>query len=703
MSAKFLSKFAATLLIAISTHSIASQFYVFPVKELEGVSDKVAPEKRPLIDKRVRDLFTSEMQTAILDNFAKKVESAFTGSVVHARQVRNALAGGNYKYIDNDSLVCGEGFTVPVKQSYAVVIGLTRASWYQVTKERGVVELLIPITLNIQLIKPETAKVVYSTSQTLYSPFRFGNLAELEKNKTTLISSTIQTGLNQQINDLVKELQNGFKPKETPVKIAGKSNGVLVADKGFEVGFVSGDMPLAINTKTKKEVIFQVLSAESGYSVIKLSEGDANVGDEFLFQFESSANDSSKPRVMPVVSIANPQTSSIADFFAKDIGFKADFQIAAVDVNFKDTQDSIDRKANCVPWDKFASVRKDLESRVDHPDFFLRFDLAQSPVTFESGLGGVETRESFATTVAVQLVDLKGNVLFSELGQDFYKLEKKGGKGLDISNAIEISLKNAASSAAKRFVSNVKFQPGDFEILNANKTSFTVPGLSIPEGTKISFDVLRPLNVQVNGKKTFWRLKLGEGPTEPQSDAQKTIFTYSILDSEVQRGDRLIVVNMPKKGQTRLSECPSHYVAPGSIPADYLIPIIRNAAFNSQKTQISLTATEFFADANFLLNEGKFKLKTEPLPRTEVCVRTGYSVKAEPPKCDSSGCSVDIVTASTVIQEKGVQRVANVVQAEKISLKGVAEPQVTSFIGYKSFESVVRNLPKLSEKLNTSK
>jgi hypothetical protein len=64
---------------------------------------------------------------------------------------------------------------------------------------------------------------------------------------------------------------------------------------------------------------------------------------------------------------------------------------------------------------------------------------------------------------------------------------------------------------------------------------------------------------------------------------------------------------------------------------------------------------------------------------------------------------VDIVTASTVIQEKGDQRVANVVQAEKISLKGVAEPQVTSFIGYKSFESVVRNLPKLSEKLNTSK
>lgn len=695
--------FATAFLLSISTQTFASQFYVFPVKELEGVSASIPAEKRPLIDKRVRELFTADVQTSILENFSKKVELAFPGSVVHARQVRNALAGGKYRLIDNDSLVCGDGFAVPVQQSYAVVIGLTRASWYQVSREKGVIELLIPITLNLQLIKPETAKVAYSTSQTLYTPFRFGSLAELEKNKSTLVSSSIQSGLNLQINDLIKELQNGFKPKETPVKIAGKSNGVLVADKGYEVGFVTGDMPLALNTKTKKEVIFQVLSAESGFSVLKVSDGDVSVGDEFLFQFESSANDSSKPKVMPVVSASNPLTSSIADFFAKDIGFKADFQISAVDVNFKDTQDSIERKANCVAWDKFASVRKDLESRVDHPDFFLRFDLAQSPVTFESGLGGVETKESFATTVAVQLVDLRGNVLFSEIGQDFYKLEKKGGKGLDINNAIEISMKNAASYAAKRFVSNVKFQPGDFEISNASKTSFTVPGLSIPEGAKVSYDVLRPLNVQVNGKKTFWRLTLGDGANDPQSDAQKTTFAYSVLDSEVQRGDRLVVLNMLKKGQTRLSECPSHYVAPGSISADYLIPIIRSAAYNSQKTQVSLTTPEFFADANYLLNEGKFKLKTEPLSKTDVCVRTGYSVKAEPPKCDGSGCSLDLVAAATVIHEKGDQRVLNVVQAEKINLKGVAEPQVTQFIGYKAFDSVVRNLPKLSEKLNTSK
>lgn len=694
----------AVCLASMATQTQASQFYVFPVKELEGVSNSIAAEKRPLIDPRVRELISPDVQTSILESFAQKIAVIFDHSVVHARQVRSNLGGGAYRYINNDSLTCGEGFTVPVKQSYAAVIGLTRASWYQESHPAsGNVGLQIPITLNLQLIKPETAKVVYSVSQTLYSPFKFDSLRVLNESKSSLIKNTLVEGLNQQIDGLVKELQAGFKPKETVVKIAGRSNGVLVANKGFEVGFIINDNPEAINQKTKKQAIFQVLSVDSGYSVLKLTEGEASVGDEFVFQFESEADDSRKPRVMPVTSQKSPLNDAIADLFAKDIGFKAEFQIAAVDVNFKDTQDSIERKANCVPWDKFASVRKDLESRTDYPDYFLRFDLGQSPITLESGMGGVETRESFATAVGVQLVDLSGNVLFAELGHDLARLDKTAGKGLALVNAVEVSMKNATSAAAKKFVTNVKFQPGNFEVSSASKTSFVVPGLSFPEGTPIAYDVLRPLNIEVGGKKTFWRLALGNGTQSPQTDGSKTTFHYSALDTEVQRGDRLVVSNMPKKGQNRLSECATHYVAPGSQKADYLMPLIRHAAFTGQKTQISLTSQDFFNDANFLLQEGKFKLKVQPSPLSEVCVRPGYALKSAAPKCDGSGCSVDALTAITVIHEKGDQRVANFVQAETVSLKGVAEPQVPSFVGYKAFESVMRNLPKLTEKLNTAK
>jgi hypothetical protein len=62
-----------------------------------------------------------------------------------------------------------------------------------------------------------------------------------------------------------------------------------------------------------------------------------------------------------------------------------------------------------------------------------------------------------------------------------------------------------------------------------------------------------------------------------------------------------------------------------------------------------------------------------------------------------------MLTATTIIHEKGDQRVANYVQAEKITVKGAATTQVSNFTGFKSVESASKNLPKLIEKLNTGK
>ncbi|MFD0668242.1 hypothetical protein ACT80S_11030 [Ramlibacter sp. MAHUQ-53] len=680
----------------------ASQFFVFPVKELEGVSNSLPPEKRPLVDPRVRRLIDPAMQASILEHFAGQVERAFPDSVVHARQVRNVRSGGAYRYINNDSLGCAEGFNVPVQQSYAVVAGITRASWYQVPRERGAVELLVPITLNLQLVKPEKAKVVYSLSETLYSRFRFGSEAELQAS-TASIAQEIAKGLASQVSELVKGLQAGFKPKDATVRIVGQSQGVFVADKGFEAGFVVNDEAEAVNTRTGQTVLVRVLGAESRYAILKPSEGSLATGDELTFQFGMEADDSRKPRVMPVVGEAEPRASAIADLFAKDIGVHAGFQIAAVDANFKDTQASIEAKAACVPWSKFASVRKDFESRQDAPDFFLRFQHSLSPVTLEAGAGGVETRESFAATVTAQLVDHAGHVLFSEMGQDYYQLDKKGGRGLDLANAFEVSLKNATRAVAKKFVANVRFQPGEYEVSSASRNAFTVQGLALPPGTSVSFDVLRPLNVQVHGQQAAWRLALGSGAGEPRAEGDATVFSYTPLDTEVRRGDRVVIANMPRKGQVRMSECETPYVAPGSIPAGFLLPVLQHGAYSAAKLQVALADPAFYADANRLLDEGKFKLKLQRPTATEVCVRPGYLVKPEPPACQGDSCGFDMLAAATVILEKGAERVANFVQAEKLSIKGVAMPQVTHFAGSKAIESVSKNLPKLIEKLNATK
>jgi len=697
-------RWACLSLVLLAFPAWSSQFFVFAVKELEGVSNSIPPEKRPLIDTRVREILRPEIQQQLVSSFAQQIATAYPSSTVHARQVLDTRSTKAFQYVDQDSQQCKDNFFVPIQQSYAAVIGITRGSWYEVVRPGGVIEVLVPITLNLQLVKPDRAKLVYTVSETLYSTFRFANRSELQAALPKLIPDKIVLGLNQQINDLTIRLKAGFQPKETVVTLIGRSGGVLVADKGFEVGFLDGDMPLAVNRKTGAEVIFTVLAAESGYTILAEPKEKVSVGDEFIFKFEAAADDSRKPRVMPVTSMmANDLTGAIADLFAKDIGFGAAFQIAAVDANFKDTQDIIERRANCVPWSNFESVRKDFESRQDAPDFFLKFDYSFTPVFLESGAGGTETRESFVATVAAMLVDRKGTVIHSEIGQDFHRLLKKGGRGLDINNAREVALKNATSAAAKKFISNVKFQSAEFPVTVANNSSFSVDGLSVPEDTDLVYEVLRPLEVRVGGKPTFWRLAFDRSTKGPKLEGNSTTLGYFATGAEIKRGDRLTVANMPKRGQTRISDCQTHYVAPGSDPSDFLIPVIRHSAYASQRFQIIISKEDFYSNANALLQEGKFKLKISPPVATEVCLRPGYLVKREASNCSGNECSFEILSAATIILEKAGQRVGNFVQAERISAKGVAGPQMETFTSFRASESVSNNLPKLIEKLNQGK
>ncbi len=318
------------LAVIWSTCSSASQFYVFPVNEIEGVSLSVAPEKRPLIDARVRALFTEPVQSAILAAFDKEIVRAFPESSVHARQVRDATKG-KYQYIE--APVCGEGYTTPVERSYAAVIGLTRASWYQVERDGGRVEILVPITLNIQLVKPDLSKVVYSVSETLYSPFIFGKEEVGTSAMVSKVADLVIKGVNSQITSLVETLKSNFKPKDIPINLVGREQGVLITDQGFEVGFKLDDELQGTNQKSGAQALFRVVSVDSGYAALKLIDGSADKGDSFVFTFETSADDSRKPRVMPVVNMRQDGQSAsiVADLFSKNIGFKASFQLAPVD------------------------------------------------------------------------------------------------------------------------------------------------------------------------------------------------------------------------------------------------------------------------------------------------------------------------------------------------------------------------------------
>ena len=680
----------------------ASQFYVFPVNELDGVSLKVSPQSRPMIDQRVRALLSPQVQAGILGAFDKALLKAFPDSSVHARQVTD-LKKGQYKYIESPT--CRDGFTAPVQSSYAAVIGLTRASWYEVARDGGRTEILIPITLNIQLVKPNLSKVVYSVSETLYSPFLFSKDELGTTAMSAKVADIVAQGLNLQIASLVETLKNNFKPKDIPVNVVGQEQGVLIVDQGFEVGFKLDDELQASNAKGGNPALFRVLSVDSGYAVLKLIEGNASKGDAFVFTFESAADDSRKPRVMPVTNL-RPEgqiNAVVAELFSKNLGFKAGFQLVPVDVNFSQTMDTIRFSASCVPWDKFPSTKQVFESRSDTPDFLIKFNLSKSPMVRQSGIGAVKTSDSFFTSVTAQLVDKGGNVIFSELGTDRYILEKTSGQGLTVASAEEISLKNATLALSNRFINNVKFENGNFKISSVGKSSFNVDGLTLAAGVEPAYEILRPLDTKVNGRATFLRVAVDKGGAGPAQAGNGTILSYAKIDISPSNGDLLRIVNMPRPGQTRISECTSTYKSATSVNADFLIPLVKHAAYASNKFQPSLIEPDFYKDANELLSAGFFKLQLVPPLATEQCIKAGYSVVPSAEACQDNSCSIKSLFATTLILEKAGTRVGNYVQAETVTFEGFSKPETANFVGFKAYESVLKNLQKLTDSSNVNK
>jgi hypothetical protein len=699
-------RFVALLFISACASSVdASQFYVFPVKEIEGVGAHTGAGSRPLVDPRVRSLLGEAVQRELATQLTAQIAAAYPESAVHAAQVREARRGA-YRHIDDDSLVCGTGFTVSLTRSYAAVLGVTRASWYEVPREGDRVELLLPITLSLQFVKPDGAKVAYAISETLYSPFSFSRAEMGTEAMTRIVSERVLNGLRQQVAALVQAARTGFQPKETPVRMVGRAQGVLVADQGFEIGFRAGDELEAVHRANGSTAVFKVLSVDSGYSVLRTIQGEAAPGDEFSFLFAEPADDSRKPRVLPLTSEdpGRAWTNAVAEVFGKSVGMRAAFQLTPVDVHFQGTLDAIRRQARCAAWDKVKSAKQISDNRTDAPDYFLRFEMSRSPVATQAGLGGVKTADSFITAVAAQVVDRGGNVLFSEIAHDGYRLERTAGQGLSLAAAQEISLKNATIALAQRFVDNVRFTPGEFQVSAVGKDSFAVTGLSLPPDAQLpAYEVLRPLGVQVRGRPAFWRLALDEGTKAPVSDGRSVTFSYSRLEDAPRPGDVLRVRDVPRGGQTRMSECREAYRAPQSAEADYLLPLVRHAAYRSGQHLLSLHGDDWTGPANQLLEAGFFRDRVTSGQPTEVCMRPGYAVRVEPGACTAASCTTRVLAATTLIQERAGERVANAVQAETLSLDGFTQSQAESLVGLRAYESVLKNLSKLTARLNPNK
>jgi hypothetical protein len=693
---------ASCAFLTLSTASIAqSQFYLFPVRVLEGISDG---SSNPVLRKGIVEALKDEAtrpDVKIIQRFETAVRRNFPQSSVHESQIADAGTGGSYEYIGQNSN-CSGRFRVPVTASYAVVLSVTRAAEYR-NERAGQVDIQIPITLTLQIIKPDRGRVAYTLSDTLYSPFIFSKQEVDLPATTALIRSKVIENMLQQVDHLVAEAAKVFNPKSSTVKVIGKSGKYLVLDGGYEIGFSKGEEPSAtVASKPETEILFKVIAANSGHSIVRIQQGDVDVGAALNFVFENQADDSSKPGLMPVTRFdqygeKNDQETATAQLFIKNLGFSSSFNIVPVNTNFKSTMDLVQRYANCVNWTKFPASSPVKESRTDLPRFFANFDMESSDVYRNDGsrnTQGVSTvsEEEFAIATAVRLVDSKMRVHYSEVVVEPYKIQRVNGRGLDIQSGKDVAIKNSVLKLAASFAKNAKLEVRELNVsrVEGNRMWVSAPGL---EATGIAaFTVYRELDVSFKGKKVMLPLELGDGP-EPKIDQDRgeLVLSFSRVTDETplpRKGDRVRFEGLAKPGAANVQRClMPDYLSDRSAYQPKFTRLFVEAGINSSpKLQLLELNETFFADVTKMLDVGNFKSGSLTKPVSPgLCYQAGAAVRPDGLNCEAGRCKATVVNGLLVrLGPNGTPPSQQVQAAQRTDVSNVQEAQLQNFYGYSS-------------------
>jgi hypothetical protein len=703
---------AAACSLALSASASAAQFYLFPVKEIEGVSQE-ARDKYKLLDKQLMarlfdDQAGKQAQRQLIGQFVERLNAAYPESVVHPRQVADVKVPGAHRFVNDDNLQCKASPSVAVADTYAVMLGITRASVYEVPKGENI-DVLIPVTLNIQFVRPSLGKVVYTISETVYSPFRLGRKEYESGAANGVIRDTLIRNLGEQAASLVATARQAFDPKDVSIGIVGRDGDFFVTDRGAEAGFVKGEQVEARDA-AGKESIFDVLYADTGYAVIKVAAGSASIGSSLKFIFEGSADASAKPRIMPVVAqdSADPWPNAVAGLFEKDIGFKATFQLAPVDVNFTQTRELLTRSANCVTWQKIAGMAESSRAAKDAPDYFLRFTPSVTQSVTLTGAGGTKSEEQFHTLVTAQVVDRHGRVIYSGLGEDNYTIKRIAGEGLGLAQAKEVSIKNATAKLAQNFVANVRFAPRDYTVQRVDKDKVWVSGLAgMPVGDKVAFDILHPLDAKVGGKSALLDLEAGSGSGGAVAEGDLVGFPYAAVNPALPKprgGDLLRLYTDVPPNATRVIDCDeATYIGQNNVAdGSYFGLLSRHALYQSKKFASYVGDPAFYEQANALLRFGLFEAKVER-PAIEVCSQPGYLVKEEASNCDDpASCKATVMMGVQARLKKGAEVQKIFSTGLRTEFSGFPSQSKNAFYSYRGLANGLSMQADLINKINTN-
>lgn len=709
------------------------QYYVYPVGGITGISQSVGGAQSGvskyggMIDEKYADIFfDATAQQTLIKSFKEQVEKKFPTSVVGGNQIRSSRSG-KYAYEPYEKSECRPAFTVNYKDSFAIAIGVSRLSVYFNTYS-DFTQVLIPITYTVRFVKLNGASVVFSKSETIYtgltsttaSFFKPGTKEITPENIAKIKDALVTDGL-QMVERHVSAAAAGFAPKQTNIGVVARDGDYFIFSAGSEVGFSSGEDFDAVNDKGE-EFSFTVQYASNGVAVAVASDFSAEIkratnrlkaGDKLSFSFSKQGKDDAKPSVMAIQYTAAPELklsdkqvmdNALLSIVADDIGFKAPFNLIKHDADFARMKNQIRGEANCESsmYQTMSGFSDNSTRPRNNPDFYLKLDTFGSPVFTATGVGGATTKSIFNNTVTLSLVDRSSLINQVFIGNHAYELERTGGKGLDVNQANEINLKNAALMSMEDMLKGFSTNNKTIKIKSIASGSITLSEpvqLSVYNQAKI----VRPISVGGSDKPPL----LMPIPRDIAQLVKPNQDTDTLqIKGEVKASD-LIMLGANDPNNKPLLFCDdsrkrSFMLTPTlTNPASLEGAVGRQVAFKAKGFNLVEADANYLNSVELALREGFFGSQEVPKAfSTPYCIVVQEVQQLVKNECANNKCNGTSNLASGIRIFEGANKIGESIAGAKFDYKEIESDVLSQFVGFKTYEHHLNSLSVHKSKLN---
>ncbi len=390
--------------------------------------------------------------------------------------------------------------------TFAAYIRIPRASLYRVPKTDQLLDMYLPITMDVTFANMVTGESLYSYAYTYYG--KYGTTKAEADNAGPKIVDLYRENYLDLLKKVLVQAKKDFAPFLISAVVRKEWGGDYVLDKGSDAGVVKGDV-LVDQHKAQISVVY----ASRKYCVAQKLLGDPQKDSVFSKFSNRSIDELKKPKVMLLknkngeafIASGSVPDDVVYQLFVDSLGKKSAFSLVSVDPHFYESQRAVIEE---------TGLSQEVTQGRELPDYFLKLSFF-GPYYVKS-----PTNKSYAS-VDTYAVMACANVLDGTGGRAFYGTcvddkitdEVYGSIRFPNESREEVIVKNAVIKLADELAKNVKFAAMRLPVVKAGGDTITVEdkrGILVPGQAVTVFKSLGRINgVDEDVHVPIWQASIG--------------------------------------------------------------------------------------------------------------------------------------------------------------------------------------------------